>query len=53
MKPEIQSSALVMSGEEEAITFVVMYVLTTFLCVVVCVAVCTSSLLVCVNGDDV
>lgn len=46
VKPEIQSSALVISGE-----VVVMYALTTFLCVL-CVAVCVSSLPVCVNGDD-
>lgn len=48
---EVHSSTLVMSGEEE-IVLVVMYVLTKFLCVL-CVAVCVSSLLICVNGEDV
>ena len=38
VNPEIQSSALVMSGEEERID---------------CVAVCASTVLGCVSGDNV
>lgn len=45
----VQSSTLVMSGEEE---MVVMCVSTSFLCVL-CVAVRVSSLLVCGNMEDV